>query len=113
MKHQNETRTRGFTLDTPAAILWATALALSALIFVQAGRLTDPTAANAGNVATIADLTILTADGGDNEEVLLIADVRDGMLFVYGVQNRQMVELYQTQDLGDLFVGARRAAGGQ
>ncbi len=105
------TSRRPFRLDTPAAILWATALLLLALVMVQADRLADPMRAEAGNVATIADLTILTADGGDNEEILLIADVRDGMLFVYGTQNRNSVELYQTQDLGELFQGARRAAG--
>lgn len=94
------------------AALWASAFVIMAMIVVQAGRLPmNGNAARAGNVSEIGDLTVLTAESGDNEDILCILDRRSERLFIYGVQNRQSVELLRTYDLGEAFTSARRAAG--
>jgi hypothetical protein len=97
-----------------AAALWASAFVIGAMIIVQAGKLPSRgNAARAGNVSEIGDLTILTADSGDNEDILCILDRRSEQLFIYGVKNRRSVELFQTYQLADTFTDARRAAGGR
>ena len=90
------------------AALWASAFMILALIVVQAGRIsTGPSAAYAGNVSLIGDLTVLTAAGGDNEDVLLVLDRRLERLFIYGIRNRSEVLMYETHELPGLFQSAR------
>ncbi|MEC9373492.1 MAG: hypothetical protein VYC34_06595 [Planctomycetota bacterium] len=108
MNQQTSSRRR---VDTGAAALWASAFVILALIVSQAGRLPGVNPAYAGNVSEVGDLTILTADSGDNEDILCILDNRSEKLFIYGVQNRQSVELFQTYNLSQTFTDARRAAG--
>ncbi len=108
-KHQDTERLSGGSVA-----LWASAFVIFALIIVQAGRLDTGNAAYAGNVTSIGDLTILTAEGGDNDDVLAILDRRDERLFMYGVRNRNQVELFQIYELGGaqgMFAQARQAAG--
>lgn len=99
-----------------SAALWASAFVILAMIVVQAGRVsTGPSAAYAGNVSSIGDLTVLTAAGGDNEDVLLVLDRRLERLFIYGVQNRSEVRMYESHELSGLFQSARSSVmgGGQ
>ncbi len=108
MSHTGRTTRR---LDTGAAALWASALVILAMLITQAGQRWAESAAQASDVATIGDLTILTADSGDNEDILAILDRRNETLFVYGVRNRQSVELFDSYDMSRVFMDARVAAG--
>lgn len=107
---QNQTMTRPRV--NGSAVLWASAFVIFALAIVQAGRLGPMSAADAGDVALIRDLTILTAASGNDEDILLILDTRAQTLYIYGPKNRNSVELFGTHKVGDLFENAARAYGG-
>ncbi|TVQ29955.1 MAG: hypothetical protein EA376_14325 [Phycisphaeraceae bacterium] len=98
-------------LDTPAALLWTSAFLIMAMILTQAARLGAGSPALAGNVATIGDLTVLTADAGDSEDILMVLDRRTETLLIYGARDRRDVELHQTYDLSRVFSDARGASG--
>lgn len=91
--------------------LWASAALILALIIVQIGRLVPFSNANASSVTQVAGLTVLTAHSADSEEIVCILDTRAERLLVYGVLNRNQVELHQTIDVAALFTDARNAAG--
>lgn len=91
----------------PAA-LWASAFILLALVIIQGGRVM-PTAG--ADVSEIGDMTILTANAGDQEEVLCILDGRGDTLFIYGVENRNTIKLYQQLGLNEMFTNARGGSG--
>lgn len=98
------------TAGASSPALWASAFVLMALIITQAGRLTP---AAAGDVSEVGDMTILTANAGDQEEVLCILDGRGDTLFIYGVENRNTVQLYQQLGLNEMFINARANPGGR
>jgi len=112
MNPETDTRSEQSTgLDTSAALLWTSAFLIMALILTQAARLGAGSPAHAGNVASVGDLTVLTADAGDSEDVLLVLDRRTEALLVYGARDRRSIELHQTYDLSQVFSDARSAAG--
>lgn len=53
-------------------------------------------------VATTGDYTILSANGG-NEDVVLVLDNRNEELLAYRVRNQNQVELLQKASLAELF----------
>ncbi len=99
------------TTIAPGASLWASACIIMALIIVAAGRMPGG-AAYAEMVAQVGAYTVLTADGG-NEEVLLVLDNHNEQVFVYKVVNQKSVQLYQKLDLKRLFKDARTVAQGR
>lgn len=90
------------------AALWASAALILALIIAQIGRLSPFSAASA-EVTQVAGLTVMTAFSGDGEQVLCVLDSRAERLLVYGVVNRNQIDLYQTVDVATLFADARAA----
>lgn len=99
-------------LDISAAALWASAFVILALVIMQAGRSNSGGApAYAGNVSLVGDLAILTAEAGDQEDILAILDRRSERMFIYGVNSRREVELFQNYDIGRVFAEAREASG--
>ncbi len=93
-----------------AISLWASALVILALVIVQAGRVDHGHMAFA-DVAEVADLTIANADAGGGEEIVVIIDGGTERIFVYSLVNRAP-ELVVAEDLANLFVQAKAAAGG-
>ncbi len=88
-------------------MLWASALALGMLALVQGYRLSDgPGVAQAEMVARSGSLSVLTADGG-NEDVLVVLDDRAETLSVYRTDARNGVQLMQTLSLPTVFTEAR------
>jgi hypothetical protein len=95
-----------------AVMLWASALLIFAMILMQASRLNGPGVAFAGNVSEVGDLTILTADAGNDEDLLLVLDSRADRLLVYGIANDMSLQLRANYEIAPLFQ-AGKAAGGR
>ena len=94
------------------AVLWASAFVILALILVQAGRLpAAENAAMAGDVSSVGELTILTAETGGEQDAVYVLDSVNGLLLIYNVQNRASIELVQSYSVPRLFTDARAAAG--
>lgn len=89
-----------------AAALWASAFVLAGLVVAQAGRLGAGNQARA-DVSSVGELTILTSDTGNRDDVILIMDARSDALLIYGVENRNRVELYQNIRVSEFFTQAR------
>jgi hypothetical protein len=85
--------------------LWASAFVLASLAVVQAGRLTGGQA-RADLVSQVGSYTVLTADAG-TEDVLLMLDTRKEQVLVYKVENQNAIELYKRYELPRLFQDAR------
>lgn len=100
------------SFDTPAALLWASAFVLFALLIVQASRLGTPAGvALAGDSASsVGDLSALTASDGDQQDVLLILDGREQVLYVYSPQGTQRLQAPTVVDIDDAFNNARGTA---
>lgn len=95
-----------------AAALWASAFILAGLVLTQASRLPGALAqSQSGTVASVGELTILSADTGAGEDFVLVLDSVSESIFVYTVEQRTSVELVQAYDLDRLFVDARSRAG--
>lgn len=101
-------------IDTPAAILWACAFLLAALVIVQAGRLPG-NEAHAEMAVEMDGFTLITADSGRGEdaapdELLYVLDSRDEMLFVYEVEDARAgnIILRDGGSLRNLFTNAAR-----
>ena len=92
--------------DSGAAALWASAFVILAMIIVQAGRVGNEAQAE-GMVSSVADLTVLTASAGDTEDILAVLDRRAETMYIYGVDGARSVELYQFENLSDVFTQAR------
>ncbi|CAG1002112.1 hypothetical protein PHYC_02969 [Phycisphaerales bacterium] len=89
--------------------LWISAFALGALALVQGVRLADPLGpgvANAEMVSRAGSLSMLTADGG-REDVLVILDERSETLMVYRTDTKEGLQLLQRLPLQQLFTEAR------
>ncbi len=95
------------------AALWASAFILIALILTQAASRHPGNAALAGDAANVADLAVLTASAGTDEDVLCILDQRNETLSVFGVEQGRSVQLLQVQDLRQAFTQARNTAAGR
>lgn len=90
-------------------MLWASAIALGLLALVQGVRLADlpgMSEARAEMVSRTGSLSVLTADGG-NEDVLVILDERTETMSVYRTDARGGVQLLQTLSLPTVFTEAR------
>ncbi|MEM8834210.1 MAG: hypothetical protein AAGD00_00185 [Planctomycetota bacterium] len=100
-------------IDSGKAALWASAFVIGAMLISQAGSLGEsPAMAQSGNVSNIRDLVVLTANASNGEDVLMILDGRDEQLYVYGVSGNRSLELFEVQDVGEMFAQGRGNAGG-
>ncbi|MEE8154236.1 MAG: hypothetical protein V3T53_04670 [Phycisphaerales bacterium] len=106
--------TRSQKINSSAAVLWASAFVIAAMILVQAGRLPGQ-AAHAEMTATRADYTVMTTNSGrggdgDPDELLYVIDNRDQVLLVYEVEDarRGGVILRVGWSLPFQFASARR-----
>lgn len=98
------------TKASPMVALWASAFVLAGLVLTQADRLIG-TRAQAELVSRVGGYTVLTADGG-TDEVLILLDHRTEELFVYSIENQTSIELDQSLDVAGLFRDAKIKAGG-
>ena len=101
-------------INPSAAVLWASAFVIAALVIVQAGRLPGP-AARAEMSSSRGDYTLLTARSGRGPdekpyELLYVIDNRDEVLLVYDVEEAQrgVINAVDGGPLVNLFQGARR-----
>jgi len=97
--------------------LWASALVLFALVLIQAQPIwgLQPfgnSEAQAGMVASSGAFTILTADSG-NEDVVVLLDGRNEMLYVYRTDMRSGVQLFQRVPVAQVFADARARSVGR
>lgn len=101
------------SINTPAAILWASSFLLAALVIVQAGRLPG-NQAHGEMAAESGDYTLVTTRSGrgkdtDPRELLYILDSRGEMLLVYDIEDarKQQILLVDGARLPVLFQQAR------
>lgn len=96
------------------AALASSALVLTGLILWQLGSLTGSNPARASSmldlVASNADMTMLTADAG-SDDVLVVLDQHGESLLVYHVVGQQRLDFVARQSLRELFMMARQAQG--
>jgi hypothetical protein len=95
-------------LNHSAISLWASALVILALVIVQAGRM-DPGGMAFADVADHGDMTMLNAEAGGGEDVVVILDRRAERIYVYQLVNRQP-EMVVADNLSDLFARAASTA---
>jgi hypothetical protein len=90
--------TRHSSINPGAAVLWAAAFIVAALILVQAGRLPG-SAAYAEMNTRAGDYTLMTAKSGrgsdaDPDDLLYVLDSRDQVLLVYEIENAQSRRMF-------------------
>lgn len=101
-------------ITTGAAVLWATALLLGALVIIQAGRLEQRAFADQANSGSLgySVCSATTGQGTPAEpiEAVYVVDSRDEVLLVYAIERYQdfKVQLRHTENLSGLFANARR-----
>lgn len=102
------------SMNTGAAVLWASAFVIGALIILQAGRM-HGNAAHANMAADRGSYTLMTADsgrGGDTDpyEILYVIDSREQVLLVYEVEDarKRTVAIRDGYSLDTLFQRARQ-----
>jgi len=102
------------SIDPGAAVLWAAAFIVAALILVQAGRLPGG-AAHAEMNTSAGDYTLMTAKSGkgsdlDPDDLLYVLDSRDQVLLVYELENAQNRRMFLIDggSLDALFRNAQR-----
>lgn len=88
-----------------AAVLWASAFVILAMILAQASRLGAP--AYAGDVSTVGDFTVLTVAAGNNEDILLALDPRSDRVLAYSVVRGQNLDFRGSYTLTELFQAGR------
>ncbi|MBX3365300.1 MAG: hypothetical protein KF866_11115 [Phycisphaeraceae bacterium] len=98
------------TRDAASPALWASAFVLIALILTQAGRLVGNTA-RAEMVSQTGPYTVMTADGGNND-ILIVLDARSERMHVYAATQRS-VDMLQSFDVPQLFSDARQRTRGK
>jgi hypothetical protein len=106
-----KTSTNRQRINPSVGALWASAFVLAGMVIMQAGRLGVGNEADA-SVTNVGEVTVLTANTGANEDVILVLDDRTDALLVYGVENRNRVELYQNLKVSDFFQQARGQGSG-
>jgi hypothetical protein len=101
-------------INSAAAVLWASAFLLAALVIVQAGKLPANNAHAAVGVA-LEDFSMVTIDsgrGGDTQpdETLYVLDSRDEVLLIYEIEDARQKEILLRNggSLQNLFRNARR-----
>jgi hypothetical protein len=111
--HMNHTENNA-NFNAGAAVLWASAFVILAMIIVQAGRL-QGNAAHAEMVADRGSYTLMTADSGrggdeDPDEILYVIDSREQTLLVYEVEDarKRQISFRQGEPLDLLFQRARQ-----
>lgn len=110
----NQTAPSPASMSPAAAVLWASAFVIAALIILQAGRLPG-NAAHAEMVADRGSYTLMTASSGRGPdakpyEILYVLDSREQMLLVYEVEDarRRQVVLREGYNLDSQFQRARQ-----
>ena len=101
------------TINPAAAILWASAFVIAAMLIVQAGRL-PANQAHAEMTAQSAGFTLVTAnagrgvEGGIPYELLYVLDDRSETLLVYEIENARnnRIILRDGGPLANLFISA-------
>jgi len=107
MSHSTATsRARPQSRVSPAIVLWASAFVLAGMILTQADRLGAGAQARAELVSQTGSYTVLTADGG-TDEVLVLLDHRDENLYVYSIENQRAITLHERLSLAELFHDAK------
>jgi hypothetical protein len=101
-------------VDSAAAVLWASAFVVAALVIVQAGRLPG-NPAYADQSVELGGYTLLTTGSGtgrgeDPNELLYVLDSRDDTLLVYEVPDarQKQINLLGGASLPAWFQNARR-----
>ena len=101
-------------INPSAAVLWASAFLIAALVIVQAGKLPG-NPAYAGMAAEADGVTLVTArtGRGDNarpNEMLWIIDTRDEVVLVYEIEEfrKRQITLLDGGSLREFFTLARR-----
>ncbi len=113
MNHQHKSQSQRTLLAVTAGVL-TTLLAVQVLggappLGPRGGGSSD---ANAGMVSSAGSHTIMTADG-NNEDLLLVLDERNEELFVYRTDASKGVQLFQRMSLPEIFNDARGRSGGR
>lgn len=90
--------------------LWISAAVLAGLAMLLGGRLLSPVPAYADVASQAGEFAALTTDAG-TDDLLIVLDQRAEALLVYHVKNQTSLEFWGREDLRDLFIQARRAAG--
>lgn len=96
-----------------SAALSASAILIAALVVVQAGRLLSGPEARADLVAASGNVTALTVEASNSNDVLLVLDGRSEELLVYKVENQTNVELHKKYNLPRMFSDARARSAGK
>lgn len=78
-------------INQAAAVLWASAFVIAALIIIQGGRLAGPTA-DAAMAVNQDPYTLITVDSGrggdtDPNELLYVINSREGVMMVYEIED--------------------------
>jgi len=100
-------------INQAAAVLWASAFVIVAMIIVQGGKLTGPTAH--AEMATGKDpyslLTVDSGRGGDTnpDELLYVINSREGVMLVYEIEDARQrnIILRDGGQLENLFQAAQ------
>ncbi|MBM4110899.1 MAG: hypothetical protein FJ254_06015 [Phycisphaerae bacterium] len=107
------TRTNQQSIGTGAAILWATAVLLGALVIMQAGRLEQRAYADQANSGqhgySVCSATTGQGTPAQPIEAVYVVDSRDEVLLVYAMERfqDQKVQLRHSESLAALFARAR------
>ncbi len=104
--------TKRTTINHSAAVLWASAFVIIAMIILQAGRMTGNTAY--AEMATSSDVySLLTTNSGtggetDPNELLYVINKREGIMMVYEIEDarKRQVLLRDGGSLDALFKAA-------
>lgn len=109
MKTTSQTK----TLNPAAAVLWASAFVIGAMVIVQAGRLPGH-AVHADMTADRGSYTLMTASAGRGpeaapNEMLFVIDSREQMLLVYEIEDyrKRQITLREGYNLDEQFLRAR------
>jgi hypothetical protein len=102
--------TRTTPMNSSAAVLWASAFIIAALVIIQAGRLPG-NPAHADMAIHYDDFTLLTTRYGSGDNKLLyVINSRDQVMLVYEVEDAQQGTLFLRDggSIENLFRAARR-----
>lgn len=95
--------------DWAAIGLTACALAVGGLIATHLSRLVGGTPAAADLVAFNQDFTLMTAEAGNGEDVVVALDQRGEALLLYRCVNQRSIEFKGRFDMRELFFAAKHS----